>query len=362
MERILKIGRKTISACTQVKASPQIRVLKRIANYIEYPLEEIDKKIIGISNIKPKLPFKLHNKEGVEIRAAFLSDGHVDKSPTAGPQYCALEKESHKRLIKLCKEIFGNFNAKTKWGHKTYVTRFPAALNTPLRLSGVPSGDKRLANCYTPKDILKNDEFIKVYLRKVFDDEGDVSSTSKKRSIRLSRSTDISKEVNNLNIKSGIWIPYNLPLNMGHNLIFGEKLMLEKLGIKTNIYSQGVYKSKNDRITAKWRLVILQQDNLKKFSELINFNLIDKRNKLKKILKSFKINKRSNGEGDKYAIDFLTNIYKEKRYFKFGDLGRELVRTGRSYDSAGRYLGNLVKKGIIKKIKYGYYVLISDTN
>lgn len=44
-----------------------------------------------------------------------------------------------------------------------------------------------------------------------------------------------------------------------------------------------------------------------------------------------------------------------------GDLGKELLRIGKSYDLAGRYLGNLTKKGIIKKIKHGYYVFTHNT-
>lgn len=358
--RKTEIPRKILSNIINKKRNPRITTLKKIVEYTTSPSDIINKKIIKINGLKPKLPFQLNNKEGAEIRAAFLSDGHVDKNPTAGPQYCALEKESHNRLVESCKKVFGEFNTNTKWGHKTYVTRFPAAISTPLRKSGVPFGDKRLKNCYVPKDILQNEEFIKVYLRKVFDDEGDIGCTNKKRSVRLSRSIDISEAINNLDLKSEIWTPCKLPSNLRHNLLFGEKIMLEKLGIRTSIYSEGIYKSKIGRITAKWRLVILQQDNLKKFAELINFNLVDKQNKLKGILKSYIIHKRSNGEGDKYAAEFLMKIYKEKGFFTFGDLGRELVRTGRGYDSAGRYLGNLIKKEIIRKIKPNYYVFTSD--
>lgn len=361
LSRKIGIPRKIVSNILNQKFNPKIGTLIKVVSYLNYSPNEIDKELIEVSNLKPKLPFELHSKEGVEIRAAFLSDGHVDKSPTAGPQYCACEIESHERLITLCKNVFGEFNTKTKWGHKTYVTRFPAVVNIPLRLSGVPHGDKRLSNCYVPKDILENEEFMGVYLRKVFDDEGDITNNSKKRVIRLSRSIDITDIIPDLKITSQIWIPYKASLNSQNNLLIGEKIMLEKLGIKTKFYLQGIYKSLNNRITAKWRLTIQQQDNLKKFAELINFNLINKQNKLKEALKSFKINKRANGEGDAHAAEFLMKIYKEKGFFKFGDLGKELVKSGRSYDSAGRYLGNLIKKGIIKKIKYGHYVF-TNTN
>ena len=68
------------------------------------------------------------------------------------------------------------------------------------------------------------------------DDEGDIGCTSKKRSVRLSRSIDISKDITNANIKSEIWTPYKLPSKIRHNLLFGEKIMLEKLGIRTSVF------------------------------------------------------------------------------------------------------------------------------
>ena len=227
-------------------------------------------------------------------------------------------------------------------------------------MSGIPRGDKRLTNSYLPKDILlSNKEIQTSYLRRVFDDEGDVCFDKHgKRAVRVTRSVNINNLA--IDIPSDRWIRFQLPDNIRQNLLLGEQLLLLKLGIDAKIYPEGVYKSKNGNLTAKWRIQIGQQDQLKRFAELINFNLIGKQNKLKKILKSYKLNARPNGEGDKHAYEFLIKLYKEKGFFKFGDLGKELVKIGRSYDLAGRYLANLAKKGLIKKIKRGVYTL--DTN
>ena len=129
--------------------------------------------------------------------------------------------------------------------------------------------------------------------------------------------------------------------------------MIQRLGIRAKLYSEGIYKSKKGKITAKLRIIIMQQDNLKKFAKIVNFNLINKQNKLKQALESYIVNERPNGEGEKHAIDFLNKVYKEKGYFTFGDLGRDLVRIGKTYDLAGRYLKKLIKKGTIQKIKWG---------
>ena len=108
--RKINVSRRTISSCSKGLRNLTIKTLKKVAIYLEYTLEELNSKIVTIGksgNFRPKLPFNLHTSKGAEIRAAFLSDGHVDKNPTKSLQYCAYEIELHKRLIEICKETFG---------------------------------------------------------------------------------------------------------------------------------------------------------------------------------------------------------------------------------------------------------------
>ena len=63
----------------------------------------------------------------------------------------------------------------------------------------------------------------------------------------------------------------------------------------------------------------------------------------------------------KKVLKSAIKYYKEKGFFNYGDLGKELVKTGRSFDLAGRYLRKLREEGTIEKIKYGTYV-IKQTN
>ncbi len=358
--RTLNICRKTISSCSKGTSSTQIKIIFKIANYVNHRLEDINNKIMQISGLKPKLPFQINNKDGAEIRAAFLSDGHIDKHQTSPAQYCAGEKELHERLIRLCQEIFGKFETKTYFNNGSYITKFPAVIGKALELSGVPRGDKRLANPYLPKDILLGDEEIKTsYLRRIFDDEGDVCFDKHgKRAVRVTRSTNIGNL--NIDIPSERWIRFQLPNYIRQNLLFGEQLLLLKLGIDAKLYSEGVYKSKNGNLTAKWRIQIGQQDQLKRFATLIGFNLIRKRNKLEEIINSYQFRKLPNGKSKEEALEFITKIVKVKGFFIYSDLAKEIVKIGRSYDSAGKYIKFFLEQKIIRKLKRGVYTF--DTN
>ncbi|MEK6863269.1 MAG: hypothetical protein AABW53_01080 [Nanoarchaeota archaeon] len=359
--RKINISRKTISGCSNLAMDPTLKTLKKVATYLEYPFEEINEKIVTLgksSNFRPKLPFNLHNSNGAEIRAAFLSDGHIDKNSTKPLQYCAYEIELHQRLIEICKETFGELETKTFFGHKTHVTRFPAAIGTALVLSGVPRGDKGKINPYLPRDILLGGRKMQAaYLRRAFDDEAYMRFDLKhnKRTIRLVRSTDVTGKLRNPNIREQ-WIrTIDMPKMIKHNLLEGEALLLSNFGIKTKTYPDGIYLSKKNNITAKWKIELGNQDSLQNFHKHINFTVNDKKEKLSKALTSYQHKKLPNGEGKKHALKVMQRFYKEKGHFAFGEVGREIVKTGRSFDLAGRYLKYFCENGIIKKTKRGEY-------
>jgi hypothetical protein len=126
--------------------------------------------------------------------------------------------------------------------------------------------------------------------------------------------------------------------------LLGEQFLLHQLGINAKMYLEGLYKSRRNKITVKWRLQIAQQDSLRRFAEIINFNLENKRKKLFNVLKSYKINEFPNGEAEKFAIEVLGPIYKKKGCFSFGDLGKKLRKIGKTFDLAGYYLKVLIRK------------------
>ena len=352
---ILSVNRKTISNCSKGNCSSKIKTLIKIVNYIKLPYQTLNKEIQEITGLKPNLPFDLSSKEGAEIRAAFISDGHIDKSSTGMSQYCALEIKLHERLIELCKQVFGDFNTSTYFNSGSNVTKFPSIIGNALEFGGVPRGNKTLLNFFIPKDILLgNIEIQSSYLRRVFDDEGDVCfDRSGKRAVRLTRSVCV--EDLGVEIPLEKWVRFNNPISFKHNLLLGEQLLLLRLGIDARLYAEGIYKNKEGKFTAKWRIQIGQQDHLKKFSKIINFSLKEKKDKLNNILSSYKFRKLSNGQGKAESFKFIQKIFNKKGFFKFGDLGDELVRSGRSYDLAGRYLKYFIQENKIKKIKRGVY-------
>jgi transcriptional regulator with XRE-family HTH domain len=364
LEKKLKISRRTIAECWKSKRNPQISTLIKVATFINLPLSKIEKNVIQISKsrFKPNLPFKFRSPEGAEIRAAFLSDGHLPKYPKGSPQYLASEYFLHKRLIKLCKIIFGGFNVHTYFDGKTYVTKFPSGIGSALEIAGIPRGDKRTSKTLVPRDILTSPEEIQTaYLRRVFDDEGDVCFDKHgKRAVRLTRSIDItSRNLNFSLLKAEKWTTIrnkNIPLNM---LLLGEQLLLCKLGIDARIYSEGVYKSRRNKITTKWRIQIGQQDSLRKFAEIINFNLFSKRKKLSAALNSYKIHEFPNGKGEEFVTEAFKDICEKKRCFFYKDLSKKFLEIGKSYDLSGYYLQLLLKKKLIKKLKLGQYVFVN---
>ncbi|MEK6838028.1 MAG: hypothetical protein AABX69_05225 [Nanoarchaeota archaeon] len=77
---------------------------------------------------------------------------------------------------------------------------------------------------------------------------------------------------------------------------------------------------------------------------------------MNRIIDSYQFIKLPNGEGRKQALSVIKKVYKEKGYFRFKDLGKELMRSGRSHDLAGFYLKEFIEKGLINKVKQGIYV------
>jgi hypothetical protein len=236
-------------------------------------LSETNGRIIEIGALKkPLLPFNLKSPEGAEIIAAFFSDGHIPKISFKNPMYCAGEKELHARLISSCKKIFGEFNGRIRAGHNALQTRFPIPIGTALERAGVPRGDKRLINPFLPKYILTGNNRLKsAYLKRAFDDEGDIHISKIKRAVRLTRSADARASHQSEKITPQRWTYgfSNTPIN---NLIMGEYLLLRKMGIDARLYPEGLYLSRNGRMTAKWRIQIAQQDNVIRFAEKIGFD------------------------------------------------------------------------------------------
>jgi len=354
------IERRTLSNYLKDGRGITLQNLRKIMHYISFPLESANDKIVRIGKLCPRFPFKLHSVEGAEIRAAFLSDGHVDKNPVKVCRYHACEHELHTRLVGLCKTVFGKFEAKTKPDGNTLKTYFPAVIGFSLSICGVPAGNKGRANPCLPKDIMLGSEAIQcAYLRRVFDDEGDVCFENKsKRAVRVTRSYFYS---GNLPISKGKWI-YCKGFPSGR-LILGEYLLMKKiLACKIGLYSEGIYKALSGQMSVKHRIQLTQRTNLEKFYHRIGFTLSFKRQKLKDAIDSYVLTKFQNGDGLKFVFERVEEICARKGAVKYSDISLELAAIGRCRDLAGRYLKKLVDLKVLLKVKRGVYVYHQDFN
>lgn len=353
--------RTTIKGLYHGKRTFRIRSLSKLLYYLGEDPDHINDEIVEISGLKrPKLPFMMDTPEGAEVVAAFLSDGHLPKKAFRNPMYCACEEELHNGLISACKKVFGTFEVEVRKGHKSLLTRFPCAIGSALRLAGVPEGDKGLRNPFLPRNILLDAERIQTaYLRRVFDDEGDVSFSQSKRAIRLTRSTVIGANSPPRSIEPERWV-YGIRDTPINNLILGEYLLLRKLGIDAKLYREGIYMARNKRVSAKWRIQIAQQDNLRLFSEKIGFSHSLKSQKLKNALDSYKMKQSSNGATEQIIWRHTLELSKRKEQFTFKDIGKKLISLGLSYDFAGKFLRKFLKAGRITKIRRGVYIVNRD--
>lgn len=177
--KIINVKQATLSKWLLLRRDIFVCNLIKLCNFVDYPLDKVEKKIIRISSLEyPNLPFNLVSPEAIKIRAAFLSDGHVSKKITGALEYKSNTIEAHNNLILRCKKVFGNFKTEIKFIQEEHVfkTKFPSVIGDALFLSGVPRGNKSLINPRVPIDIvLGTSELKRYYLQQVFDDEGTVS-------------------------------------------------------------------------------------------------------------------------------------------------------------------------------------------
>ncbi len=357
----LHISRKCMSACHRLERLPAVECLAKVLRYLRRDLNEASGRIIEIGGLKkPLLPFNLKSPEGAEITAAFLSDGHLPKLPFKNPMYCANEKELHARLISLCKKIFGEFNGRIKAGHNALLTRFPVPIGIALERAGVPRGDKGIRNPFLPRHIFTGNNKLKsAYLKRAFDDEGDVHISKIKRAIRLTRSVDAGEFHKSEKIKPQRWC-YGFSDTPINNLIMGEYLLLRKIGIDARLYPEGLYLSKSGKTTAKWRIQIAQQDNVVRFAEKIGFNHSEKMKKLRRAMNSYLRKKSPDGATERKVDGFIERLSKQKRTITFKDIAKKMVMMGMTYDYAGYFLKKSVDKHKLEKIRRGVYIVIKN--
>ncbi|PIQ98410.1 MAG: hypothetical protein COV64_01420 [Candidatus Nealsonbacteria bacterium CG11_big_fil_rev_8_21_14_0_20_39_9] len=363
--KIINVKQATISKWLLLQRDIFVCNLINLCNFVGCPFNKVERNIVKISGLKyPNLPFNLTSPEAIKIRAAFLSDGHVPRKITAAPHYKSNTMKAHRDLILRCKKIFGSFKIRTKYikDDHVFVTKFPSVIGDTLALSGVVRGNKSLINPYIPADIILGDrETKKSYLQQVFDDEGGVGIERRSGGkIILARNCVIDK-INGLKenwvqdkkLKQVLLEKSKRKIN---NLIYGESLLLNSLGIVTNLYvMKNFWISKVGTISAQWALEIFTKKDLENFRKTVGFTLNDKREKLEQLISNLRYSFHNN-EGIEFAKTKIFEIEKNNS-FKFSDLAKMFKKEKRCISLTSHYIKKLENEKFIKKVKQGIYQL-----
>jgi len=143
---------------------------KKLDNFKEW--RDRMKKIGKIRSNYP--PF---NKNGnlAELIGVVLGDGHIESFPRAESLTIACNTKNKgfiKRYKSLMREFFEKKPYEGKVGLNNSCTRIRIYQKHISKRMGLPAGNKRNIDFQTPKWILKNKEYLKRYLRGLYEAEG----------------------------------------------------------------------------------------------------------------------------------------------------------------------------------------------
>ena len=240
----------------------------------------------------PKLPFDFNNKEGIRFISAILFDGGI--SSILKPIYRNNDKHLRNIIINCSKKIFGDFEEK----EIGTLILFPKITGIILKRIGLKEGKKVITNPKIPKFIFNTKITNKgLFLRQAFDDDGCVPQPHIKY-ITIGIHIDVTEG------------------DRKSNLIEGIKKLLEDFNIYINeSFIAREYKIGNN-LRQRWSINIYARKNLEIFYDKIGFDIKKKRNRLFKMINSYKTSKYQLQKNQRYEISLkkLQEGLKEK-YF-----------------------------------------------
>ncbi len=273
----------------------------------------------GRYTIKVQFPF-IANEKLACLLGHILGDGCI-KSKEENVYYTNKSKELIDEFKLIIKDLFGiepkeNYNVERNF----YEVYPPKTIAKFLVLCGFPKGEKVNRELTIPEWI-KNGSFeIKsAFIRALFDDEGTV-----------------------INSKGNYIIGFGM--NKKKSLLNEHKIFMEDLrGIlfSLGIYPNEIFQRKQPFDTVSLGFNIYGRYNLMKFLENIGFSDKIKREKLIKVINSYKTYGRN--ESKMRILDAL----KENEYLRTKDL---CVMVNRNRDIIWKNLDTLRKEGLVKKV------------
>lgn len=359
-----------ISKNIKLKVNNLPNEIKRLGNFITVKRlklynnkEKITNKIIGIKRsmmgnemFEIKFPINLIKKEYAQLYALMVSEGSYNTEFSLNvPEdfFHSLFKQCIKNLIsKECSNLI-----KKDYNKDFLRSRAPSIIR---KIIPIPD--------HIPYIILNNKKLARGYLKVAFEAEGSPIFDKKqyKRYIKLSRYNDITCFVSEerLPLKKRIYVGaikdkyprlYEKIKNHPPKILEGEQILLKyHFGIDSKIVLEAIRKNKTDlragKITARWVLFIYA-NNINKFINQIGF--ISK-NKLQKQKEMEKIK----GNKQQYStVEIIKKITNKNNNFYAKHFVKEMKRIG--YKSPRCYLARFNNKGIIKRLRKGYYRLLT---
>lgn len=321
---------------------------------------EIEKDISFVflyKNLKRKLdinlPLSLDNINFVNLYALMVSEG----SYRTEFRLHAPEKIFHNIFINNLEGLFGK-NIKRYIIQKTQKgimrSTAPCAIRYFLPIT-----------LHIPKFILKNKEYCRKYLQIAFEAEGSPIFNGSKRYISLKRNVDITTI-----LKNKIKYPEGKRIYTGQlekdypelaseikkippPTLLGEHLILKHyFNVYSTIKPEAIRINKTDyrcgKISARWSLYI-SADSVNRFIKEINFLSKRKRTIAHKMSKIKGYKRRY------FALEIMKKIQKNK-IVKSSDFVKEMKSHG--YVSPRAYIWRYMKRGLLKRTKYGEYKLL----
>ncbi len=354
------------SSCLELDSIPKgiklrgksLTVKKLISKYNQSPaINKLVSSILfyrGCRKLSLKLPFSLNNICFVELYSLMASEG----SNNTEFRLHAPEDFFHNMFINNLKSLFGD-------NIDQYIIQ---RLDKGFLRTTAPTIMRYLIPIpeYIPKLILLNKEYSRRYLQIAFEAEGSPIYIGSKRYLSLKRNIDITPIV-----KGKLKYPkekriYIRQLRKDHpilieeilsnppKLLLGEHLLLkEHFEIESNLKLECIRVNKTasgfGKITARWALYIYA-DSINKFIDEIDFISNKKRNKTREMRK-IKGHRRQY-----FSLGVMKKISK-KGVITTSEFVKEMGKLG--YVSPITYLWRYRKKGILKKISRGKYLLIN---
>ena len=290
----------------------------------------------------PKLPFDFNSEAGAYFIAAILFDGGIDRQYK--PHYGNVPFKQRKRIVDSAMEVFGELKNRESNPNRGYMVRFPKCIGIVLNYCfKIGIGNKMYSNNKVPAFVFNYPKELKsVFLRQAYDDEGNVAI--KKKMINIVGVTAVKKEEYKL---ENTMNKYNL-LNDIKKLLLDLEIGSNPIRISQRFYYNKQYSKKGDYYRHSFRFSISDRKNLKKFNDVVGFNLEYKKTNLQKMLSSYKEWQLRKGEIHKIALEKAKELQDRFGYFDNVMLTKEIKRM---YRQTVRITDKMLEDGKIKVLE-----------